>query len=459
MILLGIWGRNYIKGNLVAFPANAWTYYETALPTLHTVFDGLQLPPASITQSGKSASGDGYGVFCYRDLDGTYWGNKADLAAMVKIAHHYKMKVYGDFPFRQMDGENHGPGVFTYTTYAGSTSPSWFSYYGQPGETMPPFVAQDDIPDTEGSYPDGRIRSFQYCIPPGVVEADDIDILNNWRTDIGYDGGRIDEAKALHAQSIARIIATQPKMDFYAEYMDGNPQALLNYACNDPMNSNISVEDYTLYWHLQQACNNYNAKLLNSGGCWGFFQYRPDLAVGFAGNPDVTPSRGPDNTISEQIAFNLGIAYALLLNLPMRLQIVDTQAYWPESDTFPNCYGLKPIIDNICWFSHTFSIGAWAVRWLDHDIAAYTRDGDGGKYGWSGGCAVVVNFNTSAHRTITMHTMWGPGKWIHDYSHNGGATTRDFNVNNDGTLTVTMQPNTNSKGVSFCLLAPGGVGV
>src|ERR1700759_5544205 len=130
MILLGIWGRNYITGNLVAFPANAWTYYSSGLPTLHTIFDGLQLPPASVTQSGKAPSGDGYGVFCYRDLDGTYWGNKADLVAMAKIAHHYGMKIYGDFPFRQMDGENGGPGIFTYKSYAGSTIASWFSYYG-----------------------------------------------------------------------------------------------------------------------------------------------------------------------------------------------------------------------------------------------------------------------------------------------------------------------------------------
>ena len=47
-------------------------------------------------------------------------------------------------------------------------------------------------------------------------------------------------------------------------------------------------------------------------------------------------------------------------------QIVDAQAYWPASATFPQCYGLEDIIQNICWFARMFAIGGWEVRWLDH---------------------------------------------------------------------------------------------
>lgn len=458
MILLGIWGRNYSStGALQAFPAQAWTVYLSKLDELSPYFDGLQLPPASITASGTAADGDGYGVFCYRDLDGTYWGNKADLVALAAAMHVKGMKLSGDAPFRQMDGENGGPGVFTYKNFAGSTTASWFQYFGQPGEKKPPFVAQDDIPNTQGDTPYGRVRSFQHCIPTGAVEADAKDILADWIEDIGYDMLRLDEAKAIHVQSMARIIASQPKVSFYCEYMDGNPQNLYDYITSAPMDGSAAVEDYAFYWHLQQACNGYDAQLLNLDGFWGFFQWRPDLAVGFFGNPDVTPSRGVDDGISEQIVFNLGIAAAILLNLPMKMQIVDGQAYWPASATFPNCYGLQPIIDNICWFARTFAIGAWAVRWLDADVAAYTRDGDGGAIGWSGGCLVAANFNTYVKRTMTLQTTWPEGQWVHDYSHAGGCTHRDFTVGSGGLLTISLVANAYSGGTSFALLAPGGV--
>ena len=113
MILLGIWGRNYSSGGqLVAFPANAWSWYQANAIHLKPYFDGLQLPPAAITASKDAPNADGYGTFCYRDLDGTYWGNQAGLLSLIATCHTLKMKVYGDFPFRQMDGENSGPGRF-----------------------------------------------------------------------------------------------------------------------------------------------------------------------------------------------------------------------------------------------------------------------------------------------------------------------------------------------------------
>ena len=458
MILLGMWGRNYnSNGDLIAFPAKAWQWYANHLAQLEPWFDGLQAPPASLTESGNQPSGDGYGVFCYRDLDGTYWGDEAELIGLANALRAKGMILAGDAPFREMDGENGGPGIFIYADFAGSTTASWFQYFGQPGETKPPFVAQDDIPSTQGDEPDGRVRSYQNCIPAGVVEADTKDILAGWIEAIGYPVVRMDEAKAIHVQSMARIIASQPKVQFYVEYLDGNPQNLYDYACVAPMNSTAGVEDYAFYWHLQQACNNYDASLLNLGGFWGFFQWRSDLAVGFAGNPDVTPSRGVDDGISEQIVFNLGIAYALLLCLPMRMQIVDAQAYWTADATFPDCYGLGSIIQNVCWFARTFAIGGWEVRWLDTDVAAYTRNGNGEQYGWSGGCLVAVNLNTYVRRTITLQTTWAEGQWVHDYSTHGGCTARDFTVGDGGLLTISLLANAYSAGTSFALLAPGGV--
>ena len=452
-IFLGTWGRNYDEqGNMTAFPANAWEVYRALLPELSPWFDGLQLPPAALTQSGTAPDGDGYGTFEFRNLDGTYWGNKESLMALIAAAHAYGMKVYGDFPFRQMDGENGGPGVFKYDGRRGETTASCFQYFGQPGETMPPFVAQDDIPDTNGDWPDGRIRSLQNSVPAGYIEADTKDILQGYVKQIAYDGGRIDEAKAQHAPSIARIAQSVP-MTLYAEFDDGNPQNVYNYACEAPMNGCVGVEDYPGYWHFQTACNSFDATQLESSGFFGFFSWRPDLAIGFLGNPDVTSSRGADGGISEQIAFNLGIGYALLLNLPMRTAMVDAQHYFPASETFPNGFGLKPIIDNLCWIARTFSFGAFECRWVDKDVYAYTRDGDGGAVGWSGGLLVAVNFNVLSPRTITVGTTFGPNRQIHDYTGHAPDVWTDM----WGSATITIPSNAYSSGESYCCYAPAGV--
>jgi alpha-amylase len=142
----------------------------------------------------------------------------------------------------------------------------------------------------------------------------------------------------------------------------------------------------------------------------------------------------------------------LMLNLPCRLALVYGKDYFPSS-VWPGAYGLKPIIDNIAWFARTFAFGNWERRWVDQDVYAYTRDGNGGSVGWSGGCLVAANFNTLNLRTITVQTMWAPGTWIHDYS--GHCT--DATVGGNGYVTITLPSNAFSRGVSFGLFAPGGV--
>lgn len=471
MILLGMWGRNFGKNGMAAFPANAWKWYADNVAQWAAWFDGLQAPPAALTASGSAPNGDGYGVRIYRILDGTYWGSKSELVELRATTKKRGKKLWGDFPWRQLNGENAGePGVFPLHgtgKFAGDTSPSWFQFFGQPGEKLPPkgtpaselvnyFVPQDTIPSTDGDEPDGRAQSMQHCIPSGIVVENIIDALGYWQDDIGYDGGRIDEGKALYLHGLAEIVASQPGMTFYAEVMFGNVHDLWEWACNSPMNSKVAVEDYGWYWHLQSACNGYDFRLLHKDGFYGFFEDFSNLSILFFGNPDVTSSRGVNNSISEQIVFNLGLAAAITIPLPAKAVIVDAQAYWPASKTFPGCYGLQGLINNICWFARTFAIGDWAVRWLDQDIFAYSRDGNGGEYGWSGGCLIVANINTFTTRYLDLQTMWPEGMWIHNYSATGKG--EDYTVGPGGVLyDFEAKNNAYSNGRSYYLLAPGGV--
>ena len=52
----------------------------------------------------------------------------------------------------------------------------------------------------------------------------------------------------------------------YSEYFDGNPDNLNSWATNPPMSSRSLVEDFTLHWALQAACNGGNADALNGAG-------------------------------------------------------------------------------------------------------------------------------------------------------------------------------------------------
>jgi hypothetical protein len=171
----------------------------------------------------------------------------------------------------------------------------------------------------------------------------------------------------------------------------------------------------------------------------------------------VATSWSPTGGISQQIAFNLLLGYALCMCLPYKIFMVYAEDYFPASPNYPTGRGFQPFIDNLCWFSRTFAFGNYKQVWVDQDVFAYYRDGDGGAIGWSGGCLVVVNFNTYNDRTITVEgpPSWKPGDWEHNYSATG--TNEDYNVGADGKLTVTVKSNYFSGGQSYLLIAPGGV--
>lgn len=424
---------------------NLWNLLEANANTLAGSFDLIQLPPAA------KGPGEGYAFTELRNF-ASNWGGEQELIAAIEACHAAGMRVSADFSCRQMSGENGGPGVFKYGGRPGETTASWFQYFGQTGETMPPFVAQDDIPDTQGNFPFGRVRSYQHCIPAGVVEADTTNALKTTIDLLKIDMARFDDAKAQHVQSVARIMNTVA-LPFYAEFFAGDPHELNWWATTAPMNSRSAVADFTQYWHTQAACNGYDATQFERGG--GYWQWRSDLSVGFVSNPDVSTSWSPTGGISQQIAFNLLPGYVLNACLPYKLFLIYAEDYYPASPDYPTGRGMKPLLDNLCWFARTFAFGGYQQRWVDRDVFAYTRDGSGGATGWSGGCLVALNFNTLDARTITPQTTWPEGMHVHNYSATGH--NEDYTVGPGGKLTITIKSNAYSNGQSYVLIAPAGV--
>jgi alpha-amylase len=448
---------NIIRGanGLPVFAAhpqpNLWLLLVTNARRFAENFDLIQFPPAS------NGAGEGYAPFQLRNYNSN-WGTQAELIDAVAESHACGLRVSPDLPFRQMNGENGGPGVFTYPAgEPGSTTPSWFQYFKQPGETLPPFVEQDDVPDPAGDFAFGRVRSYQHSNPAGIVESDTTDVLDSFIPLLGLVPGkdipRWDDGKGMHAASCLRIMRSQPGLDFLVEFFSGNP-AELDWYVRTVMQNRCAVEDYAQYWHTQNACNQYDARLFDAGG-GGYWRWNSGASIGFVNNPDVATSWTLTGGISQQIAFNLLLGYAYAICLPYKLFLVYGEDYFPASPDYPTGRGLKPFLDNLAWISRTFAFGGFEKRWEDKDVYAYTRDGDGGPIGWSGGLLVALNFNTYTARTITVQTTWPEGTYIHNYSATGN--NEYAHVGPGGRFTFTIKSNYFSGGQSYMMWAVAGV--
>ena len=459
MIGLIVWTRSFTfdaHGNMIRntngpiFAAHPqptlWNLLEAEAKDLSRHFDLVQLPPAS------HGYGEGYSPFELRDLNSN-WGSEQELLAAIESCHAAGMLVSADLPFRQMSGANGGPGVFKYGGRPGETTASWFQYFGNTGETIPPFVKQDSVPNTQGNYAFGTVRSYENSIPHGVVEADTKDVLKGMVGLLKIDWARYDDVKGQHQPSVLRIMNTQPTLNFYSEYDSGTLGEVDAWVRSNQFRS--AVADYPQYWHTQNACNQYDAELFDAegGGYWQW--YGGYYSIGFVSNPDVATSWSPTGGISQQIAFCLLLGYVREMFLPRKMFLVYGEDYFPASKDFPTGKGLKPFIDNMCWFAKKFAFGKFERRWQDGDVYAYTRDGDGGEFGWSGGCLIVLNFNTYDRRTLDLQTMWPEGTLLHNYSITG--SNEYYRVGAGGMLTVTVKANYLSDGQSYLLIAVAGV--
>jgi alpha-amylase len=442
-------------------PGKPWLYdfVRENAADIGTHMDVFQWPPVSKAQGGAGEGCDGYGVYCRRDLGtapqqgstSTRYGTLEGLMAAVAALSAHGVDSYGDLVLHQLIGENGGPGIFHYLgadhktlNGKGGTTPGWFRGGTCNNDPTPPFCKEDDVPDRTNDYPFGRELSHQHSNPAGVSLEDAKD-YTAWLTKrVGFVGYRFDDVKGTWVNAVKEIMNTEPNLPFYSEYFDGDPNSL-NWWAQTEMGGRSAVEDFTLHWRIQAACDGYDATQLTNGGA-GYWQWNSGLSVVFADNPDTDTSEG------QQVIFNKGLAYAYMLSLPTRLALIYGKDYYPDS-VWPGAYGLKPIIDNLTWISRMFAFGDAAVRWQDKDVLVISRDGNGGSVGWSGGLLTALNFNTLSARTVTGATTFGPNRWLHDYTGKHGDIWTDGN----GNATFTIPSNAYSRGESFLCFAPGGV--
>lgn len=437
---------------------NLWALLKSTAVEIN--FDFVQCPPWS------NGSGEGYTPFQHRNLNSN-WGTENELAEAIIALYATGKRICMDLPFRQMNGENDGPGGFNYALSIDYNFPDahenlWdltakdFQCFNQSGETIPPFQQQDSVIDPTGNYPFGRVLSLQHS-PDGYVMNDLISILSYYITKLGlipkFTLSRWDDLKGTNGACVLLIMRTQPDVTFVGEVDTGN-QTELEWVAVTVMQERTSLEGYDQYWNTQRACNNYDSRQFDVGGPQ-LWQRNSNLCFVFTNNPDVATTWSPTGGISQQIAFNLLLGIMHDMFLPCKAYLTYAEDYYPASPDYPTGRGFKPYIDNGVWFAEKFAFGNFERRWVDKDVYVYTRDGNGGEIGWSGGCLIALNFNTYDIRYVDVQTMWPEGTILHNYSITGN--NEDYTVGVGGMLSLALKANYLSDGQSYYLIAVKGV--
>jgi alpha-amylase len=425
-----------------------WDLLASWAPRLRDVgFTALQLPPASKAQGGSGAGCDGYGVFDLRDLGSkpqqgstpTRYGTVESLRRLIGSAHAVGIDVYLDVVLHQLSGENGGPGVFRYLgadqkTLNGRGPMQSACFRGVPPANRP----DDDVPAPSDDFEFGREKVYQNCQPAGYTTRDAID-FGDWlfRT-TDADGMRFDDTKGTWASFVSEFMRSRAMASkfAYSEFFDGNPDFLNGWATQPPLSSRSLVEDFTLHWAIQGACNNGNAALLDRAG---FIARNPFMACTFVDNPDTDTSDG-EAVVSAKL-----LGYAFLLTAE-GYPLVYGKDYF-GGDVWPGAYGLKPWIDNLVWIHETLAAGSTVTRYVDNSVIVLNRTG-------GPGLLTGLNFDTYNRRQITCETSFGAHTWLHDYTgHHPDIWTDD-----EGRATFTLPPNAYQNGQSYLCFSRGGIG-
>jgi alpha-amylase len=106
--------------------------------------------------------------------------------------------------------------------------------------------------------------------------------------------------------------------------------------------------------------------------------------------------------------------------------------YYRDYSTDKNCFGLKPLIDNLIWIHEILAAGATEQRWEDYNVFAYERLG-------FPNLLVGLNNDPNNSRTIQVATGFGPSVSLHDYTGHSPDVVTDGN----GLVTITIPKNQN----------------
>jgi hypothetical protein len=273
--------------------------------------------------------------------------------------------------------------------------------------------------------------------PPRYV-FDNLISAADWLTRaLDIQGYRIDDVKGLSTDFLLPFLNSPSLAGKFAvgEFFDGNQLLVSGWIFNPTgMRGRSSAFDFPLKFLLNSMCNNpgrFSMADLDHAGLVGI---SPFNAVTFVENHDT------DLSPSGRIITNKILGYAYILTSEGYPCV-----YYRDYSTDKNCFGLKPLIDNLIWIHETISAGPTQQRWKDFNVFAYER---------LGGPHLLVGLNNDpgAPRTINVATGFGSNVTLHDYT--GHAP----NVVTDGAGSVSITIPRNINGLGYVCYSRDGLG-
>ena len=396
-------------------------------------FTAIWLPPVLKTASGSGPGADGYGPFDDYDIGSrnqkgstpTRYGTREQLQRCVATLRANGLDVYLDMVEHQRIGDV-TPFVFRYPGANGAPDAGRFP---KNPSNFVPGVPRD--PNLGGpvadDFPFGRELAPINARPPRYV-FDNLIAAGDWLTRaLDAQGYRIDDVKGLSTDFLHPFLTSKGMAGKFAvgEFFDGNPTLLNQWIFNPKgMAGRPNAFDFPLKFMLNSMCNNpgrFNMADLDHAGLVGI---SPLNAVTFVENHDTDLNGG------QRIVTNKMLAYAYILTSEGYPSV-----FYKDYSTDPDCFGLKPRIDNLIWIHEALASGTTLPRWKDFDVFAYERLG-------GAHLLVALNNDPTGPRTIHVDTGFGANVGLHDYTgHAADAITDSF-----GAVTLTVPANLDGLG-------------
>lgn len=352
-----------------------WTYVQSRVAELHHAgFTAIWLPPVS-----KAANLDGpsmgYDPYDYYDLGDfnqkgrvkTWFGNRAELSALVESAHANGMQLYADMvvnhnsgadqtEFNPVDGQTRWT---KFTPASGLFPRDRMCFHPSPYETFDDMTF-GDMPDLCHRNPFVYTQMMQFA--QWLVE------------EIGFDGFRFDFVKGYGpwmVKAIAEVRYLNKTRQGFRPFCVGecwdSDRTIEDWltAVNTFMDNPVSAFDFPLRYKLKALCDSYGFAVSSLADADSLFRRLPERAVTFVDNHDTTQS-GADAVIEDKM-----LAYAFILThegYPCVFWL-DYFNYGLARSGTPN--GIEALVRA----HESFAGGTTGVLYTDHDLYIMERRG------------------------------------------------------------------------------------
>ncbi len=378
-----------------------WNFVAGKVPELQRAgFTALWLPPANKAANlgGPSMGYDPYdywdlGDFNQKGRTKTWFGNSAELRALITAAHTADMEVYADLVLDHNSGgdaEEKNPIDQTtrwtkFTPLSGKFPRDWESFHPSAYETF------DEM--TFGDMPD-------LCHRNPYVYGEMIALAQFMVEDVGYDGFRFDFVKGYapwmvkaiaELRYLGRAGATYP---FCVGECWDNIRTVDDWLdnVNAYIDNPVNAFDFPLHYILKDLCDSYGFSLRDLADNGTLAQSQPERAVTFVDNHDTI--RDPGNAINNDKL----LAYSFILTHEGYPSV-----FWMDWYNLGLAKAGTPNgIEALVQAHEHYAGGGTKILYVDDDLYVMQRNGSGSQTG----LIYVLNNRGDRWDGASVETQW-----------------------------------------------------